>query len=176
MTDREVLLKTACTCYCSAYGELENGRLWNASGLKRCADEALQQALKEDTEADDAHNSLPKPPSETLSKEPRTSCDLSARKTTTHQAVKQESLVSSIDRFISEHPQFDGIEFLYDKQGMASPRTCTCILWSKDRTHPVRVTVHSDSSPKCDESRDDQVLTHMAKVRAAKLAFGWRAS
>lgn len=39
-------------------------------------------------------------------------------------------------RIINEHPQFDGMEFSYDKEEAA----CTCKIYRKDRKHPTIVT------------------------------------
>ena len=37
-------------------------------------------------------------------------------------------------RIINEHPQFDGMDFEQDAE------SCTCIIYRKDRSRPIRVT------------------------------------
>src|SRR5690606_21094503 len=42
--------------------------------------------------------------------------------------------VDGWSRIINSHPQFDGMDFDQDDE------RCTCIIYRKDRTHPIRVT------------------------------------
>jgi hypothetical protein len=46
-------------------------------------------------------------------------------------------------RIINEHPQFDGMEFSYDKEEGA----CTCKIYRKDRKHPSVNAILNPGSP-----------------------------
>ena len=73
-------------------------------------------------------------------------------------------------RIINEHPQFDGLEFAQDDD------SCTCIVYRKDRSHPIKVTEYlaeckRDVGPW--RSHPKRMLRHKALVQAARLAFGF---
>lgn len=80
-------------------------------------------------------------------------------------------------RIINEHPQFNGIEFVYGpltKEGL--PEWCECIIHRKDREHPTRVTEYMveckrNTSPWSTHPR--RMLRHKATIQAARLAFGF---
>ena len=42
--------------------------------------------------------------------------------------------VDGWSRIINNHPQFDGMDFQQDDE------SCTCIVYRKDRSHPIKVT------------------------------------
>lgn len=79
--------------------------------------------------------------------------------------------VDGWSRIINENPQFDGMEFKQDDE------SCTCIIYRKDRSHPVSVTEYM-SECKRDmagpwKSHPKRMLRHKALIQAARLAFGF---
>jgi phage recombination protein Bet len=76
---------------------------------------------------------------------------------------------------VNSHPQADGFEFTYErKEGKLV--SCTCTMWRKDRTHPIRVT---ENFAECYRNTDPwnqmpgRMLRHKAFKEAARLAFGF---
>jgi len=78
-------------------------------------------------------------------------------------------------RIINSHPQLDGIEFEQDEL------SCTCIIWRKDRSRPVRITEwlneckreydHGKTGPWRTHPR--RMLRHKALIQCARAAFGY---
>jgi len=73
-------------------------------------------------------------------------------------------------RIINEHQQFDGMEFEQDAE------SCTCIIYRKDRSRPVKVTEYlaecgRDTGPW--KSHPRRMLRHKAMIQCARLAFGF---
>ena len=78
--------------------------------------------------------------------------------------------VDGWSRIINSHPQFDGMDFEQDAEG------CTCIIYRKDRSHPVRVTEWmSECNRKAGPwmSHPRRMLRHKAMIQCARLAFGF---
>jgi phage recombination protein Bet len=79
--------------------------------------------------------------------------------------------VDGWSRIINTHPQFDGMDFEYDAE------SCTCIIYRKDRSHPVRVTEFMEECKRKNvgpwESHPRRMLRHKAMIQAARLAFGY---
>lgn len=78
--------------------------------------------------------------------------------------------VDGWSRIINSHAQFDGMDFEQDNE------SCTCIIYRKDRNHPVRVTEYlsecfRDTGPW--RSHPKRMLRHKAMIQAARLAFGY---
>lgn len=78
--------------------------------------------------------------------------------------------VDGWSRIINNHPQFDGMEFVQDEE------SCTCIIYRKDRAHPIKVTEYKaeckrDVSPW--KSHPRRMLRHKAMIQCARLAFGY---
>ncbi len=79
--------------------------------------------------------------------------------------------VDGWSRIINQHPQFDGMEFVQDAE------SCTCIIYRKDRSHPVSVTEfmaecrRSNVGPWTSHPR--RMLRHKAMIQCARLAFGY---
>ena len=74
-------------------------------------------------------------------------------------------------RIINEHNQFDGMEFTQDDD------SCTCIMYRKDRGHPIKVTewmseCRRDTSQPW-KSHPKRMLRHKALIQCARLAFGF---
>ncbi len=78
--------------------------------------------------------------------------------------------VDGWSRIINENPQIDGIDFEQDEE------KCTCIIYRKDRKHPVKVT---EWMSECRRSigpwntHPKRMLRHKALIQCARLAFGF---
>lgn len=73
-------------------------------------------------------------------------------------------------RIINEHPQFDGMDFEQDAE------SCTCIIYRKDRSRPVKVTEFMDECKRGTgpwQSHPRRMLRHKAMIQCARLAFGY---
>lgn len=73
-------------------------------------------------------------------------------------------------RIINERVEFDGMDFEQDED------SCTCIIYRKDRKHPVKVTEYMaeckrDTGPW--KSHPKRMLRHKATIQCARLAFGF---
>lgn len=74
-------------------------------------------------------------------------------------------------RIINSHPQFDGMDFEQDDE------KCTCIMFRKDRSHPVKITEYmaecrrSNAQPWNTHPR--RMLRHKAMMQCARIAFGF---
>ena len=75
-------------------------------------------------------------------------------------------------RIINEHPQFDGMEFSYDKDEGA----CTCKIYRKDRAHPTVVTEYMGECKRNTQpwqSHPTRMLRHKSLIQCARMAFGF---
>jgi phage recombination protein Bet len=74
-------------------------------------------------------------------------------------------------RIINDHPQFDGVEFVQDDE------SCTCIIFRKDRSHPIKVTEWKSECFRSGfgpwQSHPKRMLRHKALIQCARLAFGY---
>lgn len=73
-------------------------------------------------------------------------------------------------RIINNHPQFDGMDFDQNDQA------CTCIIYRKDRSHPVKVTEYMDECRRGTgpwQTHPKRMLRHKAMIQGARLAFGY---
>lgn len=73
-------------------------------------------------------------------------------------------------RIINSHDQFDGMDFEQDAE------SCTCIIYRKDRSHPVRVTEWMAECKRSTgpwQSHPKRMLRHKAMIQCARLAFGF---
>lgn len=73
-------------------------------------------------------------------------------------------------RIINEHKQFDGMDFEQDNE------SCTCIIYRKDRSHPVKVTEYMSECKRTTgpwSSHPRRMLRHKAMIQCARLAFGY---
>jgi phage recombination protein Bet len=83
--------------------------------------------------------------------------------------------VVSVDgwsRIINEHRAFDGIEFVWSDSG----DECTCIIYRKDRSHPIKVTEYLSECKRSTEPWGKwprRMLRHKAMIQCARLAFGF---
>lgn len=73
-------------------------------------------------------------------------------------------------RIINEHPQFDGMEF------EQTDEACTCIIYRKDRSRPVKVTEYMAECRRQTgpwQSHPRRMLRHKAMIQCSRLAFGF---
>lgn len=79
--------------------------------------------------------------------------------------------VDGWSRIINSHPMFDGMDFEQDAE------SCTCIVYRKDRSHPIKVTEWMDECKRDGvgpwKSHPKRMLRHKAMIQAARLAFGF---
>lgn len=78
--------------------------------------------------------------------------------------------VDGWSRIINSHPQFDGIDFEQDSE------SCTCIIYRKDRSHPIKVTEWMAECKRGTgpwQSHPRRMLRHKAMIQCARLAFGY---
>lgn len=73
-------------------------------------------------------------------------------------------------RIINENPAFDGIDFEQNDE------SCTCTIYRKDRTHPIRATEYMSECKRPTgpwQSHPKRMLRHKAMIQCARLAFGY---
>lgn len=80
--------------------------------------------------------------------------------------------VDGWSRIINEQPQFDGMEFLWDRE----QESMTCVMYRKDRSHPTTVTEYlaecrRNTQPWTTAPR--RMLRHKAMMQCGRLAFGF---
>lgn len=79
--------------------------------------------------------------------------------------------VDGWSRIINTHDKFDGMDFEQNDE------SCTCIIYRKDRGHPIKVTEwmaeckRSVAGPW--QSHPKRMLRHKAMIQCARLAFGY---
>jgi phage recombination protein Bet len=86
--------------------------------------------------------------------------------------------VVSIDGWVSlinQHPQLDGYNFEWASDAKGDPISCKCIMYRKDRKHPVVV---EEFLSECFRPTDPwkmkhRMLRHKALIQAARYAFGF---
>lgn len=86
--------------------------------------------------------------------------------------------IVSIDgwiRITNSHPQFDGVEFEWERSENGEPISCTAIIWRKDRSKPVKVTEYLSE---CKRATDpwkmaNRMLRHKAFIQGVRVAFGF---
>lgn len=79
--------------------------------------------------------------------------------------------VDGWSRIINNHPAFDGMDFAQDAE------SCTCTIFRKDRSHPIRVTEFMAECRRAGvgpwASHPRRMLRHKAMIQCARLAFGY---
>ena len=73
-------------------------------------------------------------------------------------------------RILNGNAQFDGMEFEQNDE------SCTCIIFRKDRSHPIKVTEYMSECKrevKPWKSHPKRMLRHKAMIQCARLAFGF---
>lgn len=79
--------------------------------------------------------------------------------------------VDGWSRILNQNAQFDGMDFEQDEE------SCTCIIYRKDRTHPVKVTEYMSECKRDNaqpwKSHPKRMLRHKAMIQCARIAFGF---
>ena len=79
--------------------------------------------------------------------------------------------VDGWSRIINSNVNFDGIEF------EESPESCTCVIYRKDRSHPIKVTEWLSECKRPGvkpwETHPKRMLRHKAMIQCARIAFGF---
>ena len=79
--------------------------------------------------------------------------------------------VDGWSRIINSNDKFDGMEFVQDDE------SCTCIIYRKDRGHPIKVTEYLSECKRANvgpwQSHPKRMLRHKAMIQCARLAFGF---
>jgi phage recombination protein Bet len=79
--------------------------------------------------------------------------------------------VDGWSRIINSHSEFDGMDFEQDAE------SCTCIIYRKDRSHPIKVTEWMEECKRDGvgpwKSHPRRMLRHKAMIQCARLAFGF---
>lgn len=78
--------------------------------------------------------------------------------------------VDGWSRIINEHPAFDGMDFEQDETA------CTCIIYRKDRAHPIKVTEYMAECKRSTspwQSHPRRMLRHKALIQCARIAFSF---
>lgn len=79
--------------------------------------------------------------------------------------------VDGWSRIINSHDKFDGMDFEQDAE------SCTCIIFRKDRNHPIKVTEWMEECKRDGvgpwKSHPRRMLRHKAMIQCARLAFGF---
>ncbi len=92
-------------------------------------------------------------------------------------AIQPIVSVDGWTRKCNEHPQFDGMEFSDAHNDDGKIVSTTCIIYRKDRSHPIRVTEYLDEcmtgAGPVWKSHPRRMLRHRALTQAARYAFGF---
>ncbi len=79
--------------------------------------------------------------------------------------------VDGWSRIINSDPNFDGMDFEQDDE------KCTCVIYRKDRTHPIKVTEYMNECRKEGAgpwmTHPKRMLRHKAMIQCARIAFGF---
>lgn len=88
--------------------------------------------------------------------------------------------IISVDGWVkkcNEHPKFDGMKFIDTMSDKGDPISVTCIIYRKDRTHPIEVTEYFDECSKAGgpvwKTSPKRMLRHRALTQSARYAFGF---
>lgn len=75
----------------------------------------------------------------------------------------------------NSHPQFDGLDFEWHHDSEGKLVACTCSIWRKDRSRPIKVTEYLSECKRGTEpwKMEHRMLRHKALIQCARLAFGY---
>jgi phage recombination protein Bet len=79
-------------------------------------------------------------------------------------------------RIINSNPAFDGMEFIDSADVGGLPEWIECVIYRKDRTHPVKVRERMKECKRGTQpwnSHPTRMLRHKAMIQCARLAFGF---
>jgi len=74
----------------------------------------------------------------------------------------------------NSHPQMDGVDFEWEHAG-TKLISCTCVVYRKDRGHPIRITEYLDECKRNTDpwKMEHRMLRHKAFCQAVRIAFGF---
>jgi len=86
--------------------------------------------------------------------------------------------VVSIDGWVAmanNHPAMDGVDFEYHHDEAGALVACTCSIYRKDRSRPIRVTEYLSECKRQTEpwKMENRMLRHKAFMQCARYAFGF---
>lgn len=89
--------------------------------------------------------------------------------------------VDGWNRIVNEHPSMDGFEFRQPEEttncnGHKCPEWIECLIYRKDRSHPVVVREYIDECSRDKgpwQTHPKRMLRHKAFIQAARMAFGF---
>ncbi len=75
----------------------------------------------------------------------------------------------------NSHPQFDGLDFEWEHDEQGRLVACTCVIYRKDRTRPIRVTEYLAECRRNTEpwKMEHRMLRHKALSQGVRIAFGF---
>lgn len=79
-------------------------------------------------------------------------------------------------KMVNRSDAFDGVEFDFAEDSEGFPIACTCTLYLKNRTRPVKITEYfSECARKTEpwENMPRRMLRHKALIQAARVGFGF---
>ena len=79
-------------------------------------------------------------------------------------------------RIINTNPAFDGMEFVDGPDAGGLPEWIECVIYRKDRAHPVKVRERMKECKRSTQpwnSHPTRMLRHKAMIQCARLAFGF---
>jgi phage recombination protein Bet len=83
--------------------------------------------------------------------------------------------VDGWNNMANSHPQMDGLEFEFEHGANGALVSCTCVIWRKDRSRPIRVTEYlSECRRNTDPWKmEHRMLRHKALIQCVRIAFGF---
>jgi len=83
--------------------------------------------------------------------------------------------VDGWNNLANSHPQMDGMEFEFEHGEKGELISCTCIIYRKDRSKPIKVTEYlSECKRQTDPWKmEHRMLRHKALIQCSRVAFGF---
>jgi phage recombination protein Bet len=83
--------------------------------------------------------------------------------------------VDGWNNLANSHPQMDGMEFEFDHGEKGELISCTCVIYRKDRSKPIKVTEYlSECKRQTDPWKmEHRMLRHKALIQCSRVAFGF---
>jgi len=83
--------------------------------------------------------------------------------------------VDGWNNLANSHPQMDGMEFEFGHGEKGELISCTCIIYRKDRSKPIKVTEYlSECKRQTDPWKmEHRMLRHKALIQCSRVAFGF---
>lgn len=87
--------------------------------------------------------------------------------------------VVSVDGWLklaNAHPMFDGMDIQFEDDKDVKPISCTCTIYRKDRTHPIKITEYYSENRRMTDpwkTNPHRMLRHRAIIQAIRVAFSF---